>query len=135
MIHSLQPKGREFESTYVLFLLFFFVLYFYLYSIRLTSFIIDVPRPLSNVLWIIIFKRLMRNAYTEPVCVHTSTNIYVLQNRIVYVIKHLKPLFLDLYFQFCKYIHASKLFVYLYLHLLSLFLRVLTENVYRTLDM
>ena len=64
MVESLQPKGPEFESTYVLG--FFFV--FLLYSIRLTSFIIDVPRPLSNVLWIIIFKRLMRNAYTEPVC-------------------------------------------------------------------
>ena len=48
--------------------LFFFVLYFHLYSIRLTSFIVDVPRPLSNGLWIIIFKRLMRNAYTEQVC-------------------------------------------------------------------
>ena len=48
--------------------MFFFFLYFYLNLIRLTSFIIDVPRPLSNVLWIIIFKRLMRNAYTEPVC-------------------------------------------------------------------
>ena len=63
MVESLQPKGREFESTYVL---VFFV--FLLYSIRLTLFIIDVPRPLSSVLWIIIFKRLMRNAYTEPVC-------------------------------------------------------------------
>ena len=41
MIQSLQPKGREFESTCVLFL-------FYLYSIRLISFIIDVPRPLSK---------------------------------------------------------------------------------------
>ena len=27
----------------------------------------------------------------------------------------LKPLFLGLYFQYCKYSHASKLFVYLYL--------------------
>ena len=53
------------------FLFLFFLCFFwhlYLYSIRLTSFIIDVPRPLSNVLWIILFKRLMRNAYTEPVC-------------------------------------------------------------------
>ena len=40
MIQSLQPKGREFESTCVLF--------FNLYSIRLISFIIDVPRPLRN---------------------------------------------------------------------------------------
>ena len=40
MIQSLQPKGREFESTCILF--------FYLYSIRLISFIIDVPRPLRN---------------------------------------------------------------------------------------
>ena len=40
MIQSLQPKGREFESTCVLIL--------YLYSIRLISFIIDVPRPLGN---------------------------------------------------------------------------------------
>ena len=55
MVQSLQQKGREF-------------FYFNFYSIRLTSFIIDVPRPLSNVLWIIIFKRLMRSAYTEPVC-------------------------------------------------------------------
>ena len=40
MIQSLQPKGREFESTCVIL--------FYLYSIRLVSFIIDVPRPLRN---------------------------------------------------------------------------------------
>ena len=40
MIQSLQPKGREFESTCILF--------FYLYSISLISFIIDVPRPLRN---------------------------------------------------------------------------------------
>ena len=66
MVQSLQSKGREFESKYVLVLFFCFV--FLLHSIRLTSFIIDVPRPLSNVLWIIIFKRLMRNAYAEPVC-------------------------------------------------------------------
>ena len=39
MIQSLQPKGREFESTFV---------FFHLYSIRLISFIIDVPRPLRN---------------------------------------------------------------------------------------
>ena len=39
MIQSLQPKEREFESTCV---------FFYLYSIRLISFIIDVPRPLRN---------------------------------------------------------------------------------------
>ena len=44
----------------------------------------------------------------------------MLQNRIVYVIERLKPLFLDPYFQFCKYSHASKLFVYLSLHLLFL---------------
>ena len=31
-------------------------------------FIIDLPRPLRTVIWIIIFKSLMRNAYTEPVC-------------------------------------------------------------------
>ena len=49
-------------------------------------------------------------------------NIYVLQNRLVYVIKRLKALFLDPYFQFCKYSHVSKLFVYLYLLLLLLFL-------------
>ena len=64
MVQSLQPRGRELESTYMYVLLF---LYFYLYSIRLTSFSIDVPRSLSNVIWIIIFKGL-RNAYTEPVC-------------------------------------------------------------------
>ena len=68
MIHILQPKGREFESTYVLVLFCFVFFYLLNYSIRLTSFIIDVPRPLSNVFWIIIFKRLMHNAYTEPVC-------------------------------------------------------------------
>ena len=55
MVQSLQPKCREFEPTHVL-----VFLYVYLYLIGLTSFIIDVPRPLSNVLWIIIFKRLMR---------------------------------------------------------------------------
>ena len=67
MVESLQPKGGEFESVYVLFFRFCF-LYFSLYSMCLTSFIINVPRPLSNVLWIIVFERLMRNAYTEPVC-------------------------------------------------------------------
>ena len=41
MIQSLQPKGREFESTCVCF-------FQNLYSIRLISFIIDVPRPLRN---------------------------------------------------------------------------------------
>ena len=44
MIQSLQPKGREFESTCIFFISFCF----YLYSIRLISFIIDVPRPLRN---------------------------------------------------------------------------------------
>ena len=96
-------------------------LYFYLYSIRLTSFILDVPRPLSYFLWII---------YSKGWCVthilnQSVWNICVIQNRIVYVIKRLKPLFLDTYFQFCKYRHASKLFVYLYmyLHLFLLFLK------------
>ena len=42
MIQSLQPKGREFESSCVC------VFYFYLYSIRLISIVIDVPRPLRN---------------------------------------------------------------------------------------
>ena len=40
LLQSLQPKGHEFESTCVLF--------FYLYSNRLISFIIDVPRSLRN---------------------------------------------------------------------------------------
>ena len=69
--------------------------------------IIDVPRPLSNVLWIIIFKRLMTHTVSQSVW-----NIYVLQNRIVYVIKRLKPLFLDQYFQICEYSHASKLLAF-----------------------
>ena len=68
MAESLQPKGREFESMNVLVFWGVFFIVFYLYLIGLTSFIIDIPRPLSNVLWIIIFKRLMRNASTEPVC-------------------------------------------------------------------
>ena len=42
MIQSLQPKGREFESTCMC------VFFFYLYLIRLISFIIDVSRPLRN---------------------------------------------------------------------------------------
>ena len=41
MIQSLQPKGREFKSTCV-------CVFFYLYLIRLFSFIIDVPRPQRN---------------------------------------------------------------------------------------
>ena len=43
MIQSLQLKGLEFESTCV-----WVCVFFYLYSIRLISFIIDVPRPLRN---------------------------------------------------------------------------------------
>ena len=48
MMQSLQPKGRELESMRVL---------FYLYSIRLISFIIDVPRPLRMKFWIILFQK------------------------------------------------------------------------------
>ena len=40
MIQRLQRNGREFESVCVC--------VFYLYSVRLISFIIDVPRPLRN---------------------------------------------------------------------------------------
>ena len=49
----------------------FLFIFFCIFTSLFDSFhfiIIDVPRPLSNVFWIIIFKRLMRNAYTEPVC-------------------------------------------------------------------
>ena len=53
--------------------------------------------------------------YSKGWCVtHTLSqsvwNINGLQNRIVYVIKRLKPLLLDPYFQFCKYRHV--LFLY-----------------------
>ena len=44
-------------------------------------------------------------------------NIYVCQNIIVNLSKCLKPPFLGQYFQYCKYSHASKLFVCLYLYL------------------
>ena len=47
MIQSLQPKGHAFKST---------CFFFYIYSIRLSSFIIHVPRPLSNDIRIIIFQ-------------------------------------------------------------------------------
>ena len=52
MVLSLQAKGREFEFTYVL---VFFL--FHLCLIPLSSFILDVPGPLSNVLCIIIFQK------------------------------------------------------------------------------
>ena len=42
MIQNLQPKGHEFESTCVC------VCVFYIYSVRLISFVINVPRPLRN---------------------------------------------------------------------------------------
>ena len=67
MVQSLQSKGREFASTFVFCNVFLVVVFcgfwvlgcvfFRLYSIRLISFIIDVPRSLSNVLWIIIFQK------------------------------------------------------------------------------
>ena len=47
--------------------IFFFIIFTSLFD-SFNFIIIDVPRPLSNVFWIFIFKRLMRNAYTEPVC-------------------------------------------------------------------
>ena len=47
MAQSLQPKGHAFESTCV---------FLYLYSTRLSSLIIDVPRPLTNDIWIILFQ-------------------------------------------------------------------------------
>ena len=64
LVQSLQLKGPELESTYIL---IFFFLYFTSLFDSFHFIIINVPRPLSNVFWIIIFKRLMRNAYTEPV--------------------------------------------------------------------
>ena len=58
IVHSLQPNGIEFQSAWcVLFLPFF--------SIGLSSFIIDVPRPLSTDIKIILF--LMGNEYNESV--------------------------------------------------------------------
>ena len=74
LVQCLQPKGPKFEST------FFFFFFFGgggggggggICTSLFDSFnfiILDVPRPLSNVFWTIIFKRLMRNAYTEPSC-------------------------------------------------------------------
>ena len=53
MVQSLQPKGREFEYTCLL-------IFFYLYSIRLISFIISVPFEELN-FGSFYFKRLMRN--------------------------------------------------------------------------
>ena len=47
----------------------FFFFFFLIFTSLFDSFnfiIIDVPRPLNNVFWSIIFQRLMR--YTEPVC-------------------------------------------------------------------
>ena len=63
MVQSLQPKGRDFESTHVhvfffiLFLLLFDSFYFIFYRCTTTSDLLDH-----------LFKRLMRNAYTKPVC-------------------------------------------------------------------
>ena len=53
MMQSVQPKGREVESTCVLFFFFFL----YLHSIRLISFSIDVPRPLRKEILIILFQQ------------------------------------------------------------------------------
>ena len=53
MVLSLQAKGREFEFSYVLG--FYFL--FHLCLIPLSSSILDVSRPLSNVLCIIIFQK------------------------------------------------------------------------------
>ena len=50
MVQSLLPNVCEFESMCVL-------VFFYLYSICLNSFIIDVPRPQSNDLWMTIFEK------------------------------------------------------------------------------
>ena len=85
----------------VLFCIFTFIRFVKLHYYRCTA-------PLSNFLWIIIFKRLMRNAYTEPVCLEHLRSL--LNRMTVYVIKRLKPIFLDPYFQFCKFRYDSKLF-------------------------
>ena len=74
MIQGFQPKGRELDIPYVLvlfcfcsflplfdmFLFCFVFVLFYPYSIRFITFItfiVDVPRPRSNVLWIIVFQK------------------------------------------------------------------------------
>ena len=67
MVQSLQPKGREFESTHVLVFCVVFVVFlplfdsfnFIYYRCTTTSELF----PLDH-----LFKRLMRNAYTDPVC-------------------------------------------------------------------
>ena len=74
LVQSLQPKGPEFESTFFSFLFFFFFWggggIFTSLSDSFNFILMDVPRPLSNVFWTIIFKRLTRNAYmyTELGC-------------------------------------------------------------------
>ena len=46
---------------------------------------------------------------------HSGWKNYACQNIIVNVSKCMEPLFLDPYVQYCKYSHASKFFVYLYI--------------------
>ena len=117
VVQSLQPVVVSSSQRMFLLLLFFFFFVFLPLFDSLNFIIIDVPRPLSNFLWIIIFKSLMRNAYTEPVC-----------------LERLRAS--DPYFQFCKYRHASKLLFFIYTCICyCYFCRILTENVYRTLNM
>ena len=86
-----------------LFFMCFFFVFLPLYSIRLTSLLY-----MYHDLWVLSFWLL----YSKCWCVtHTLSlsvrNIYVHQNRIEYVIKRLKPPFLDPYFQFCNYSHVK----------------------------
>ena len=61
MVQPFQPKGCVYNPKVVsarpCVFLFVCVCFFYLYSICLGSFIIDVTRPLSNVLWITLFQK------------------------------------------------------------------------------
>ena len=88
MVECLQPKGREFESTCVL-------VFFYLYSIGLSSFLTDVPRPPSNDLWIILFQKVDAQRVNEPVCLEhqRASNYSSIRNKTPEF-----PIFLEPYF-------------------------------------
>ena len=61
---------------------------------------IDIPRPLINDLWIILFQK---GLYVMRKMSQSGWSIYVCQIIIVNVNKRLKPLYIDPYCEYCTY--------------------------------
>ena len=76
-----------------------------------TDFIIDVPRPLTNDLWVFLFQTIDAECikWGSPAGPYVYVKAFIVNVNIC-----LKPFFSRATYQYCKQSHASKRLVYLY---------------------